>query len=359
MEHASFDLVRQGHQEEAKRLLFSQEYEEQKSIYADAITECKRAVERRVDQQLRHHTNRALVGLALTLAALIALGSGWGAVLRVVRQNVAERRILLSKLEDAVRARDEFLSIASHELKTPLTTLKLQVESLSARVRRERQGAAGARDFEAKLSVVERQVNRLSSLIDELLDTSRITSGYMKLVLEYDVDLSEIIRDALSRFKDQLARASCDLQVRGIERPILGRWDRLRLDQVVSNLISNALKYGAGRPIEVEADATDLLARLTVRDHGIGISPDKQSIIFLRFERAVPEREYGGFGLGLWIVREIAAAMGGGVSVTSQLGEGATFQVTLPRHAAERSDVSEESPVSANHVNPTATAPGG
>jgi len=247
-----------------------------------------------------------------------------------VRQGIDERLVLLGRLESAIRARDEFLSIASHELKTPLTTLKLQAESLTRKIRREGT-EVGAAEVPRKLDVITRQVSRLSSLINELLDTSRITSGHMVLTLEDNVDLSALIRENLSRFEDELARASCSVEVHGIDRPILGRWDRLRLDQVLSNLIANALKYGAGNPIELEAAATEHTAALTVRDHGIGIPLEKQGIIFSRFERAVPDREYGGFGLGLWIVREIAVAMGGEVSVTSRPGKGATFFFVLPR----------------------------
>jgi signal transduction histidine kinase len=334
MEHRSFDLVRDGRREEAKNLLFSPQYEEQKAIYANAITECKRSVEKRVDAQLRHHTRRALIGLGLTAVALIALGSGWASVLRLVRQGIAERLNLSNQLQDAVRARDEFLSIASHELKTPLTTLKLQVDSMGLAARGRGRWAA-VPDLSRKLGVAQRQVNRLSSLIYELLDTSRITSGHMTLTLEDDVDFSHVIRESVARFKDELARASCEVHVHGTEEPILGRWDELRLDQVLSNFVSNALKYGAGKPIEIEVEADESSAQLTVSDHGIGIPYDKQGVIFSRFERAVPQHQYGGFGLGLWIVREIALAMRGQVSVSSKPGEGASFRFVVPRHAPQ------------------------
>jgi signal transduction histidine kinase len=329
MEHASFDLVRAGRQTEARSLLFSQEYEDQKAIYANAINDCKRVVERRVDEQIHHHTRRALVQLGLTLAALMTLGFGWVRVLRLVRQNDVERVMLLGELENAVQARDQFLSVASHELKTPVTTLKLQVDSLAPG----RKSSTGSDDtrLEKRLGGVARQVNRLNKLIDELLDTSRITGGAISLVPEENVDLAAIIRDTSTRFKDELAKAGCELSIRGGEQPILGRWDPMRLDQVLSNLFSNALKYAPGKPIGITAAADERFARVEFRDQGMGIAPDKHEIIFQRFERAVPERRYGGFGLGLWIVRQVVTAMGGEVSVESQLGEGATFRVVLPR----------------------------
>ena len=333
MEHSSFDLVREGRQADAKRLLFSPEYEEQKAIYAQGITETKEAIQGRVDEEIRRHGRRALAGLGLTLAALLALTLGWARVVALVRSSVKERLSLQGQLEDAVRARDEFLSIASHELKTPLTALQLLVDGLTAAGQRTPPISDDAQLQQKKLTVVQRQVHRLSVLVDELLDTSRITSGRMVLTLKDDVDLSQIVAESVTRFKDALARASCEIQIRGVDVPILGRWDRLRLEQVVSNLLSNAIKYGAGKPIEVDAEATESAASICVRDHGIGIMPAKQALIFERFERAVSERQYGGFGLGLWIVRQIATAMHGEVSVISRPGEGAAFRVVLPRRA--------------------------
>ena len=270
MEHRSFELVRAGRQEQAKELLFSSAYEDQKAIYAHGITETKAAVQRRVDERLHRNGRQALAGLGLTLASLLALTFGWARVVGLVRSSLAERLALHEQLEHAVQARDEFLSIASHELKTPLTALSLLVESLtSARLRAETVSDPGK--VERKLTMVERQVHRLTRLVDQLLDTSRITSGRMILTLEDDVDLSEIVVETVSRFKEALAHASCEVEVHGVRAPIKGRWDRLRLEQVLSNLLTNAMKYGAGKPIEVDADATESKATLTVRDHGIGI----------------------------------------------------------------------------------------
>jgi signal transduction histidine kinase len=111
----------------------------------------------------------------------------------------------------------------------------------------------------------------------------------------------------------------------------VGRWDSLRLEQVVTNLLTNALKYGAGRPIEVTVEGDDTHARLSVRDQGIGIAEEDAGRIFERFERAVSVQHYGGFGIGLWIVREIIQALGGTIEVRSTVGQGATFTVILPR----------------------------
>ncbi|MGC3999244.1 MAG: CHASE domain-containing protein [Anaeromyxobacter sp.] len=226
--------------------------------------------------------------------------------------------------QDAIRARDEFLSIASHELKTPLTSLALQSDSLRAVARRSKdQGLAG------KAEVVRRNVERLVRLVASLLDISRITAGRLELELE-DVDLAAVAREVAHRFEEEAQRAGCALGLE-LDGHVVGRWDRLRVDQVVTNLLSNAIKYGQGQPIDVRVSAQADRAVLAVRDHGIGIAPADQPRIFERFERAVSKRNYGGFGLGLWIVRQLVEAMGGTVRVESAPGQGALFTVELVR----------------------------
>jgi signal transduction histidine kinase len=161
-----------------------------------------------------------------------------------------------------------------------------------------------------------------------LLDVTHITAGRLALRPE-PLDLSSVVRDALDRWRDDLSRAHCALEVRLVES-ILGQWDRVRLEQIIDNLVANAVKFGAGSPIEVVAEAEGACAHLVVRDHGIGIAPDDQRRIFERFERAVPRKHYGGLGLGLWIVRNLVEAHGGEISVSSEPGRGSRFEVTLP-----------------------------
>jgi signal transduction histidine kinase len=330
MEHRAFDLARQGRERQARALLQGTAYEEQKEIYANAIAGSARVVQNRVDQQTRQHVWHAKLEVTLALLALLATAFGWSGVLGLVRRNIAERSTLEQRLAEAVRARDEFLSIASHELRTPLTAMQLQVQRLTG-VRRRVPAVADADPLEGKLSVLERQMHRLDALVDALLDVARIRSGHLVLNVEENVDLAKIVRDVVERFEGELARAACSIGLRGIAEPVLGSWDAVRLDQVLSNLLANAVKYGAGKPIEVAVEAEAGAVQLSVRDHGIGISRAKQAVIFDRFERAVPEREYSGLGLGLWIVRTIVQAMNGQVSVASRPGEGATFRVLLQR----------------------------
>jgi PAS domain S-box-containing protein len=244
-----------------------------------------------------------------------------------------ENARLYRDAQEAVRARDEFLSIASHELKTPLTTLQLQVQGLIRKTRVPGQDSS-PEAIAPRLTTAERQIERLTGLINNLLDISRITAGRLDLDLE-PVDLAAVVREAAVRAREELSRAACALRIEA-EGPCVGQWDRLRLEQVVTNLLSNAIKYGAGEPIEIGVLGLDGLARFTIRDYGIGIPPEHQARIFERFERAVSDRNYGGLGLGLWIVRQIVEALGGTISVESEAGRGSLFTVTLPRVIRKR-----------------------
>jgi signal transduction histidine kinase len=227
---------------------------------------------------------------------------------------------------EARRVRDDFLGIASHELKTPLTTLRLQADSMAHLLGR---GPVSPERLAGKVETIRTQIGRLEALISALLDVSRIAAGKLPLHLE-PFDLSALAREVVDRFADELANSGCTVTV-DAELPVVGRWDRMRLDQVITNLLTNAMKYGRGKPIEVRATSDGDLARLEVTDHGIGIAPEHQARIFERFERAVTPREYGGLGLGLWIVSRVVEELRGRVQVLSAPGEGARFVVELPR----------------------------
>ncbi|WP_282423679.1 ATP-binding protein [Polyangium sp. 15x6] len=238
-----------------------------------------------------------------------------------------ENARLVVLLRDAVRARDDFLSIASHELKTPLTPLLLRIESLERATARQ-PDSPYVRTVKSVLDVAKRQLERLTDLTTDLLDATRIQAGKLSIVRE-EVDLVEVVRDVCQRFGPNAARMRSPLVVDAPSK-VVGLWDRLRIEQVVDNLLSNALKYGPGKPISIEIGASSGSAVLTVKDQGIGIRPEDHERIFERFERAVSERSYGGLGLGLHIVRAIVQAFGGTVCVHSALGEGAAFTVNLP-----------------------------
>ena len=169
---------------------------------------------------------------------------------------------------------------------------------------------------------------RLNKLVDQLLDVSRLTAGRL-LIEREQFDLCELLQEILDGFGRVLAKQATTVHV-DAPAPVVGMWDRFRIAQVITNLISNAIKYGERKPIDVSVEAVANNARLTVRDQGIGIPPEAIERIFGRFERAVSERHFGGLGLGLYIAQSIVVAHGGTISVTSAAGKGATFVVDLP-----------------------------
>jgi signal transduction histidine kinase/DNA-binding response OmpR family regulator len=235
---------------------------------------------------------------------------------------------LYREAHEAILARDEFLSIASHELKTPLTALQLQVQALLRTTRKTGLSNITAERLAHKLTVADQQIERLADLINDLLDVARIRMGRIDIRLE-EVNLAQVVRDVLARFEEQIAQSGCEVLLRADElAPTCG--DQARLEQVVTNLLSNAIKYGAGGPIEIDVITEGAAVQLRVRDRGIGIAPEHLERIFIRFERAVSSNHYGGLGLGLYIVHQIVEALNGTIRVSSELGVGSTFTVTLP-----------------------------
>jgi PAS domain S-box-containing protein len=236
---------------------------------------------------------------------------------------------LYRRAQEALRARDEFLSIAAHEIRGPINSIHLAVQSV-------RQAKVPPEALPKLFEIVERQDRRLSQFADEILDFGRIRAGQLQLEYE-DVNLGEVVRDVAARLGPEIARSGSSLTVT-VPGQVVGQWDRSRLDQVVSNLLSNAIKFGFGKPIEIVIGAREGRAFLIVRDHGMGIEPEDRKRIFQPFERGVSVRHYGGLGLGLHIVKTIVNALGGSVNVTSEPGGGSTFRVELPqaRVGAER-----------------------
>jgi signal transduction histidine kinase len=192
-----------------------------------------------------------------------------------------------------------------------------------------------------QLRRIEQRLHRLLEILDRLLDVSRLASGRIDLELEH-VDLVESLTDVLASFEAELAVARCEVRLK-TPPTVTGWWDRLRLDQICRNLVSNALRFGAGRPIEITVGADDTTATLVVRDHGVGIPPEQQDLIFERFARAPEASRSGGFGIGLWVVRNICVSFGGSITVDSAVGAGASFAVSLPRRSGRDSSVRRDS----------------
>ncbi|WP_129574045.1 MULTISPECIES: AAA family ATPase [Sorangium] len=246
---------------------------------------------------------------------------------------VIDNARLYAEAQEAIQRRDEFLVVASHELKTPLTSLQMQVQAVERVLRRRSLADVPPERFERMFQTLGRQTLRLGRLVDELLDVTRLNAGRLTLA-RAPVDLTALAREVVDRMRPQLADARCPIQL-DLDEPVVGHWDPSRVEQVVINLLSNAMKYGAERPILVGVRRKAERALVVVRDQGIGIAEADQGRIFERFERAVSVRNFGGLGLGLYIVRSIVMSHGGSIRVESHPGAGATFVVELPLNPPE------------------------
>ncbi|NVJ09412.1 PAS domain S-box protein [Myxococcus sp. AM001] len=262
-------------------------------------------------------------------ASVIRDASGNVAVVRGAILDITALKETEAALQQAVRTRDDFLSMASHELRTPLTSLRLQLQLLR-RLGDSTPGATlGSDKVAGKLDNTERQLRRLGALVDNLLDVSRIQTG--KLDFQFaDGDLAGVVSDVVSRFTEEarLAGVLLDSQV---DAPAPCRFDRLRMEQVVSNLLTNAFRYGAGKPVKVSLTHAPDTTRLVVQDSGPGIPAADRDRVFERFTQGDNAQRRGGLGLGLHIVRQIIEAHGGRVHVEQAPGGGAAFVVELPR----------------------------
>jgi PAS domain S-box-containing protein len=226
----------------------------------------------------------------------------------------------------ALRRREQFLAIAAHELKTPLTSLKLRLQTLLIELDKPGPDRQVTHD---RASAAERQTKRLARLVDELLDVSSIHADRMRLERQ-DLDLVKVLQSVVARFQEETASRHIDMAVHATA-PVLGKWDRVRIEQVITNLVSNAIKYGEGRPVRITVETDDGTARLTVEDEGMGMSAEVLARIFRPFERGVAAGQYGGLGLGLYITDQIVRAHGGTMRVRSAPGQGSSFIVELPR----------------------------
>lgn len=240
-----------------------------------------------------------------------------------------KRRV--AELTEALRARDEFVSTAAHELRNPMTPILIRIEQLLELARR--LGADGPADIVIGLEALLRSIDRYIQRATVLLDVTRIVSGQLRLQLR-PTDFSALLHATVQRHEPLAAKAGSRF-VLAVDDRVVGIWDQLALEQIADNLVSNAIKYGDGQPIEVSLSG-GTLACLVVQDHGIGISEAGQARIFDCFERVVTSRPHTGFGIGLWIVRQLVEAMGGSIAVQSRPSKGSTFTVALPHNPSDK-----------------------
>ncbi|KMM99533.1 response regulator [Pseudomonas helleri] len=246
-----------------------------------------------------------------------------------------EQEVLLAQLqqtqvelEHAVRMRDDFMSIVSHEVRTPLNGLILETQLRKMHLARDNTAAFTKDKLAAMVDRDERQIQSLIRLIEDMLDVSRIRTGKLS-IRPSEFDLSQLVANLLEVFSPQISAAQASISFSSAQ-PVVGQWDEFRIEQVISNLLTNALRYGAQKPIDVAVYREEGYAVVQVRDQGIGISQENQQRIFQQFERVAGSHVVSGLGLGLFISEQIVAAHSGKIEVRSELGEGALFKVCLP-----------------------------
>jgi signal transduction histidine kinase len=266
---------------------------------------------------------------------LVSQSRKYGAAEMAIAEELARRAgiavdnaSLYRDAQKAIQVRDEFLSVASHELKTPITAMKLQMQ-----LRKRSLAKFGAQFFSSdKIKQIadedEKQMDRLVRLVDDMLDISRLQSGRLSLRKEL-VDLGELVKEVVPRFQAQLQNAGNQIQI-VVRGHVTGYWDRTRIEQMFINLLTNAIKYGCQKPICIAIRAEGQKVSLSVIDNGVGIAPEDQDRIFKQFERAGNLRVASGLGLGLYIAQKIAQAHGGLIRVESHLGSGSIFTIELP-----------------------------
>ncbi|MDD1966488.1 ATP-binding protein [Pseudomonas sp. NPDC090203] len=233
-----------------------------------------------------------------------------------------------NELEHAIRMRDDFMSIVSHEVRTPLNGLILETQLRKLHLAKDNASAFTMDKLKAMVERDERQIQSLIRLIEDMLDVSRIRTGKLS-IRTTAFDLSELVVNLLESYGAQIAAAESVVTLHASE-PVIGVWDEFRLEQVVANLLTNALRYGAHKPIEVRVYCEGNEARVEIRDQGIGISPENQKRIFQQFERVSASHVVAGLGLGLFISDQIVAAHGGSITVESEEGKGSMFRISLP-----------------------------
>jgi signal transduction histidine kinase len=236
---------------------------------------------------------------------------------------------LYKDAQDQLRVRDEFLTIAAHELRTPTSTLRLLLQSMQYQLQTSALTPAIVERLQRTLAKSVQQCDRLVQFGERVLDVSQIRTGTLTLRTR-EIDLAELVKQVVNHLEGRLVHAGCTLEVNA-DAPVLGRWDQVRMEEVLITLLDNVIKYAAGSPVRVEVTGTSRAARLLVRDSGSGIPPGQEERIFEPFERAASVDRGGGWGLGLYVCRRVVEAHGGSIHVERAPGGGAAFVIELPR----------------------------
>lgn len=254
-----------------------------------------------------------------------------GGILEIIltHRDITKTRIAEDELKNAITARDEFISICSHELKTPLTSMKLQFDLAGKMLDENNDKVFSKETVEKRIHMANRQLDRMTRLIDEMLDISRINTGKLQMDLQV-LNLKEVVDETLYRFSEQFILHHQDIHIESSSDTYSVKGDRFRLEQVISNLITNSLKYAANKPVFIKLQKNSETVRLEFRDQGIGIAEEDLERIFNRFERINSATNVSGLGLGLYICKQIVDRHQGKIWAESKLGQGTTFVLEVP-----------------------------
>lgn len=247
--------------------------------------------------------------------------------------SLSDSERLIEELRAAIAARDEFIAIAAHELRNPMTPIVGQVQLLLSRARREQASPALLQGLETLELAVDHYVKRATTL----LEITRLNAEQVRLELS-TFDLCELLRDCVEKYRPLAERAGSMLRCE-LDEPVLGTWDRLATEQILDNLVSNAIRYGDGKPVTVEVESDPDRVIVRVVDRGIGVAPADRERIFQRFQRASGASRSGGFGIGLWLSSKLVQAQAGVLELQSEAGSGSTFVVRLPRDVSAHAKI--------------------
>ncbi len=274
----------------------------------------------------RHRTNDTELSILQALADSTSIALENVRLYSEMNHALVQAKQATAALSRQLDLRDEFLAIAAHELQTPLTPLKLQIQYLRKNMPFPTNGIDPENPIKKSFKIIHRQIDFLTERVDQMLDVSMIRLGKLRIETEPSVPLNDLIAQAIEECREENTRILIQL-----DPGIFGFWDRKRLLQALKIILRNAIRFGGNKPIEISSSiSADAHARITVKDHGIGIAPSEQARIFDRFERAHSVQSYGGLGLGLFIARTIIESHHGTLSVESAPQQGSAFSVSLP-----------------------------
>jgi signal transduction histidine kinase len=306
------------------------------AVETEPVTQALRDARRTLTAALADESRRSPRTIELALEAVDRAERALEVAASASQMAIESPQALEQRLHELTRTlaqHDEFLSTLGHELRNPLSPIYMQARYLLDAVRQGQPKALTREWLVPQLEAFCARLQKFLEMLNRLMDVSRMSAGRLSLELE-ELDLVTLVREVSQSFERELAAARSELRIDAPPQA-KGVWDRLRVEQIFTNLLSNAIRYGAGKPIDVKIGGDDEQVELTVTDQGVGIDADDQQRIFQRFERAGKTRSAGGFGIGLWTVRQCCLAMGGHVSVKSQPGSGSEFTAVLPRVTEE------------------------